>query len=191
MSRPARRPDRPAHRRASGTSLVEVLVALAIAATLTSLGAAGWNRLAVSLRLTSYSNHFLTTLHLARSEAIKRNARVAICKSPDGEHCMPAGGWEQGWIVFHDANNNGARDAGETLVLAVGALPDGYRLAGNQSVSRYVSFTGLGASELLSGAFQAGTLTLCRASADAADARVIVISSVGNPRVQKAKVPSC
>lgn len=191
MSRPAHRPDRPAHRRTAGTSLVEILVTLAIAATSASLGATAWNRLAVSLRLTSYSNHFLTTLHLARSEAIKRNGRVAICKSPDGERCIPGGGWEQGWIVFHDLNNNGTREADETLVLATGALPEGYRLAGNQSVSRYVSFTGHGASEMLSGAFQAGTLTLCRTSADTVDARVIVISSVGNPRVQKATVPSC
>ena len=191
MSRPARCPHRPARRRAAGISLVEALVTLAIATTSASLGATAWNRLAVSLRLASYSNNFLATLHLARSEAIKRNSRVAICKSADGERCIPAGGWEQGWIVFHDLNNNGTRDAGEALVMATGALPEGWRLAGNQSVSRYVSFTGRGASELLSGAFQAGTLTLCRASADAVDARTIVISSVGNPRVQKTTVPSC
>ena len=171
---------------------MEALVTLAIAATSASLGAAAWNGLATSLRLASYSNQFLGTLHLARSEAIKRNSRVAICKSADGERCVPAGGWEQGWIVFHDVNNNGTRDAGEAVVMAAGALPDGWRLAGNETVSRYVSFTGHGASELLSGAFQAGTLTLCRASADSAvDARTIVISSVGNPRVQKTRVQSC
>jgi type IV fimbrial biogenesis protein FimT len=137
------------------------------------------------------SNAFLSQLHLARSEAIKRNQRVAMCKSSDGALCADSGGWDQGWIVFNDANDDGRREPGELLLYQVAALPPGFRLLGNTNVSRYVSFAGTGGTLLTSGAFQAGTLTLCRLSAGAAEAREIIISSVGRPRIKRTTVASC
>jgi type IV fimbrial biogenesis protein FimT len=42
----------------------------------------------------------VASAHLARSEAIKRNADVTLCVSnSDGTDCG-SGGWEQGWIVL-------------------------------------------------------------------------------------------
>jgi Tfp pilus assembly protein FimT len=37
-------------------------------------------------------------MHLARSEAVTRNARVAVCASDDGERCGDEP-WERGWIA--------------------------------------------------------------------------------------------
>ena len=64
------------------------------------------------------------------------------------------------------------------------------RLSGNQNVSRYVSFTPTGATRLIGGGFQAGTLTVCRESAEAGEARQIILNAVGRPRVQRSTVAS-
>jgi type IV fimbrial biogenesis protein FimT len=116
---------------------------------------------------------------------------VAICKSADGETCSSAGGWEQGWIVFHDLNNDGLRQAGERRIERFAALPAGFRLVGNFSVAQFVSYSGNGATRTPAGAFQAGTLTVCRVSPEAAEARQIVINAIGRPRVQKVMLPHC
>ena len=64
--------------------------------------------------------------------------------------------------MFHDLNNNGTADAGETIVHRSQALPPGFRLSGNLNVARYIAFTPAGRTRLVSGAFQVGTLTLCK-----------------------------
>lgn len=174
-----------------GFSLTELLVVMALAAVLATATAAGVGDFGQSMRLTSFTNTFISGLHLARSEAIKRRTRVALCKSPDGRTCAQAGGWEQGWIAFEDTNNNGQRDPSEALVQHVQALPQGWRVGGNQTVSRYVSFEATGETRLLSGGFQAGTITVCRRSPAVAAARKIVINAVGRARVERTSVPSC
>jgi type IV fimbrial biogenesis protein FimT len=128
---------------------------------------------------------------LARSEAVKRKGRVVLCKSRDGATCAQAGGWDQGWIVFHDVNNNGLREAGEVLIVQQEALSANLRLTGNLNVANYVSFAPNGATKLVGGNFQAGTLTVCNHSLEAEEARQIVVNAVGRARVQKAPVASC
>lgn len=174
-----------------GYSLAELLVSLSVLAILLCVAIPNFVRLGDSMRLTAVANDLLAQLHLARSEAIKRNARAALCKSPDGVVCNTAGGWEQGWILFHDANNNGSREALEPVIRRMDALPADLRLRGNLHVARYVSFAGTGATKTTSGAFQAGTLTLCRQSAQPQEGRELVISAVGRLRIRRTMVASC
>lgn len=171
-----------------GFSLVELLVVIAILGILLGTVMPWAATAADSMRLSSQANLYLASLHLARSEAIKRNSRVTLCKSADGMSCAGNGGWQQGWIIFHDANNNAAKDGAEVVVHQVPALPASFLLVGNQNVVRYVSFGASGGTHLVSGAFQAGTLTLCRQSAAGGEARDIVINSAGRARVQKVAV---
>jgi type IV fimbrial biogenesis protein FimT len=174
-----------------GFTLVEMMVALSVMAVLVTLPIAFAQAAFDSMKLSSFANAFMSQLHLARSEAIKRNRPVALCKSADGTYCNEHGGWEQGLIIFHDRDGNGLRDEGEDLVHRFGALPAGFRLVGNVGVARYVSFHPTGGTRTVTGAFQAGTLTVCRSSAQATEARQIVISAAGRPRVQKVSVPHC
>ena len=104
----------------------------------------------------------MASLHLARNEAIKRNGRVVLCKTTDGIHCAASGGWEQGWIVFHDVNNNSLREESEQIIQHQIALSGSLRMTGNTPVARYVSYGPMGGTQLVGGAFQAGTLTLCQ-----------------------------
>jgi type IV fimbrial biogenesis protein FimT len=174
-----------------GFTLIEMVAVLAIASILTAGALPAFEAIGMRMNLSSFSNGFLSQLHLARSEAIKRSTRVVVCNSANGTSCASSGGWEQGTIVFEDSNNNGLREAGEFLIERGGGLPAGYRFAGNQHVGRYISFTPMGATRMISGGFQAGTLTLCSRSNEPVPARQVVISAVGRPRVQKTTVTQC
>ena len=178
-------------RKAHGFTLIELLTFLAIVAVLAGIGAPAFTGLTRSAKLTSATNDLFASLLMARSEAAKRRSRVAVCKSSDGNACAASGGWEQGWIVFHDANNSGTRDSGEEIVVKAQALPRDLRLSGNLNVAKYVSYAPTGEAKLAGGGFQAGTITLCNQYSDREEARQIVISSAGRPRVQRTQVADC
>jgi type IV fimbrial biogenesis protein FimT len=173
----------------SGATLLELMVVLAVSAILLTVGIPRLAALIRTSNLTSATNVLVSSLHLTRSEAIKRNARAVMCPSATGTSCTD-GGWHQGWLVFHDANNNAALDTGESVILRQSAMPEGFRLTGNTQVSRYISYSSTGAAKLVSGAFQAGTLTVCNVS-DPSGARQILVSSTGRPRTVKAVLASC
>jgi type IV fimbrial biogenesis protein FimT len=178
-------------RLSAGLSLVETLVVVVIAGVLVSIAVPAMTATLDSIRLSSASDTFVSGLYLARSEAISRTGAVVLCKSANGASCSVTGGWEQGWIIFRDANNNGQREESEGIVARESALPAGLKLTGNLSVAKYVSFTPTGSARLVGGGFQAGTLTLCRHSVDGGEARQIVLNVAGRLRVQKTAVTTC
>ncbi len=184
-------PAAPRHVLSRGFTLIELLSVMAVSAVLLSVAMPPLTAFVNSVQLSSASNAFVSGLHLARSEAIKRNARVVVCKSADGVVCGRTGGWEQGWIVFQDDNNDGERDEDELIVQREQHLASSLRLVGNLNLARYVSFNPSGATQLVSGGFQAGTLTVCKQSLDGGEARQIVLNAVGRPRVQKTVVRYC
>lgn len=175
----------------NGFTLVEVLVVLALMAILHTIASPAMSAIVNSARLGTAAQSFHVSLQLSRSEAIKRNGRVVVCKSDNGKRCSKTGGWEQGWLVFHDINNNADVDAGEIVLQWEQALSGSARLTGNAMVASYISYTPQGQTSLVSGAFQAGTVTACQASNIPAQARQIVISSTGRVRTQKVLLSAC
>jgi type IV fimbrial biogenesis protein FimT len=173
-------------RAGAGFTLVELMVALTIAAILFTLAIPSLDAAALNSKLRAQANAFLASLHEARSEAIKRNGRVVVCKSADGVDCVASGGWEQGWIVFHDRNNDGdrAEDADEDIIERHQPLAIGFLLRGGGNVANYISFNSSGSTMLTSGAFQSGSVTLCRSEPTISDkGKQIVLNPVGRPRI--------
>jgi type IV fimbrial biogenesis protein FimT len=144
-----------------------------------------------SVRLSTLTNSLFAELNLARAEAIRRGERVALCAAATPEACSPASGWEQGWIVFEDSNNNGLRDASETVMRVSPAAPSGWSIRGNGPVARYVSYHPLGGTLTVSGAFQAGTITICQGSTRSTPGARVMINSLGRPRSQRVELPNC
>jgi type IV fimbrial biogenesis protein FimT len=177
--------------RQRGFTLVELLVSLSVGSILMSLTVPAMNGMLKTHKAISATSALFAGLNLARSEAIKRNARAVLCKTANGVACTPSGGWEQGWILFHDLNNNAVLDAGEQVVLQQGPASPGIRLRGNLPIANYVSYTPTGTAKLISGAFQAGTFTLCVESSTSNDVRQIVLSGTGRARSQKGTSNDC
>jgi type IV fimbrial biogenesis protein FimT len=174
-----------------GYSLIEVMLVLALVGTIPALATSAFTAIVNSSRINSGAEAIFNSLQLTRSEAAKRNSRVVMCKSSTGLECADSGDWHQGWIVFHDANNNGEVDAGEEIVYREAPLGKQLKLSGNGPVKDYVSYSAFGKTKLTSGAFQAGTFTICLQSAGKTDARTVVINSSGRPRMDKVKVAQC
>ena len=174
-----------------GFTLIELMVTVAIAAILTMVGVPSFNEAIVNYRLTSYTNNFLASAQLARSEAIKRNSRMTMCKSANGTSCTSAGGWHQGWIVFNDSNNDAMKDSGEVVVYKESAMPADFLMTGSANVDNYMSFVPSGATELVSRGLQTGTLTLCSQSGSSGQARQLIINSAGRLRVTKNPIATC
>lgn len=95
-----------------GFTLIELLVVIAVIAVLISLAAPSFVSMIRSNNMTSTVNSFLADLRFARSEAIRRGGGVVMCRSDNPEASTPTCGsgstlgWESGWIIFQDLNNN-------------------------------------------------------------------------------------
>lgn len=174
-----------------GYTLIELLVALGLLTSLMAWAVPSLSDVIHAVRVHTGTQALANSLALARSEAVKRNARVVMCKSAQGAACEPGAGWEQGWIVFHDLNSNGVVDAGEHVLHREAAMPTALRMSGNTPVSQYVLYTPYGRTKQVSGAFQAGTFTVCTNSGKRVQARQVVINSVGRARVASASLTQC
>jgi type IV fimbrial biogenesis protein FimT len=170
-----------------GFTLIELLATVAIAGLVLAFAVPSFTRMIQNNRMTSQVNDFVTSLNLARSEAVKRATKVALCKSRDGQSCASNGDWEQGWIVFVDSNDDAVRDTTETLLQVRQALRGGNTLIGNSDVDSYISYAATGFTQLKSGGgFQAGTLILCDSRGFGDDAKAIVLNRTGRPSTMKA-----
>ena len=109
-------PRQPARTR--GFTLIEMAVTTTIASVLAAAAVPSFSHSIGKQRLTMTTNELNATFSLARSESMARGERVAVVP-------MSGANWSSGWRVFHDANDNGALDAGEQVLREFGAPPQG------------------------------------------------------------------
>jgi type IV fimbrial biogenesis protein FimT len=94
----------------SGFTLLELLITVALISILAAFAIPSMRTFSQNDRLTTNINTMIGHLAYARSEAVKRHAQVSICISNDTTGCT-GGNWEDGWIVYVDADANGTFDA--------------------------------------------------------------------------------
>jgi type IV fimbrial biogenesis protein FimT len=170
--------------RERGVTLVELVVVVVVLATLVAAAAPAYGAWLAELRLAAYAQQVATSMAIARVEAIRSGGRVVLCKAPAGtSRCTSAGGWDGGWLVFVDANDNAQADAAEPIVRTEPHAQWGITARGNQPVASYVSFTPFGQARLISGALQIGTITVCKPGLKAWQ---VVLASTGRVRMDRA-----
>ena len=89
----------PGTKRILGFTLVELVVAMAVALILISVAFPSFRTLTQNSRMAAQVNDLIADLSFARSEAIKRRATVSICTSSDGATCS-GGNWKDGRIII-------------------------------------------------------------------------------------------
>ncbi len=106
-----------------GFTLIELMIVLAISGILMSVVLPAYRGVIDNNRIMTQANLLITSLNLARTEAIKRNGPVTVCKSTDGSSCsFSADGWEEGWMLFSDADRDGNVDVGDFVVHSQGEI---------------------------------------------------------------------
>ncbi len=118
-----------------GFTLVELMVTLAVVAILLTVGVPNMRDFIKNNRLTATTNAFVSSLTLARSEAVKQGRNATLCVSSDQATCTGAN-WAQGWLAWVDLDADGTLDAGETLRVSE-PLPQAVTLAGTQNSFRF------------------------------------------------------
>jgi len=79
------------NKKIAGFTLVELMMALAIGAILLTIGVPSFTQLIRSNRITAQTNEFVTSVNLARSEAIRRGVTINLLS---GGGTNWAGGWQ-------------------------------------------------------------------------------------------------
>lgn len=119
--------------RASGFTLLELAITLAVLAILVAMAAPSIAGVIRANRVTAAANELLATFQGGRMQAMSRNARVVLCRSVNGATCAGApGNWDR-WVSFIDANNNDVTDAGEAL-LSTGSAPNGVVISASPAI---------------------------------------------------------
>lgn len=76
------------------------MVTIAVVAILAAVAYPNMAALINSQRLSATTNELIAGLQIARAEAIRRNLRVALCRSTDGLTCAGGTGTWTRWIVI-------------------------------------------------------------------------------------------
>lgn len=166
----------PPPRRQEGFTLGEVLATVAVLGVSLSLAIPSLEQASRSNRRATAINELVATLHVARSEALARNATIAVCPTADGQTCARVG-WESGWIRFVDGNGNFRADNGEAVLGSSPALSgltiqsDAFRAAFAFGPAGRVSSPGTSPS--------GGDFIFCGETGE--DPRVLVLPPLGHP----------
>ena len=176
-----------------GFTLVELMYTVAVGALVLGIGIPAFTETMRAGRMTASVNTEITAMHVARSEAVKRRARVTLCRSTtDADPACDADG--TGYIVFANAADDQTFDkAADTLIKAGTWLADGITVQ-YDGLPTYVSYTASGFTRAVGGGTLAGNIVVCDDRGDRA-ARVISLAATGRPQSRAhtdvAGAPSC
>ena len=106
-------------KRENGFTLLELLVTLAIASILLSVGVPSFRAVIMDNRMVRDTNQFVASINQARSAAVRFQRNAMVCASANFSASVPtcsgSSDWAQGWIVWVDKDRDGATDANEIL----------------------------------------------------------------------------
>lgn len=173
-----------------GFTLIEMMVVVAVMVIVGMALTVSFSGTVAGYRIAGAANSLSRDLQYARAEALKRGQPVSVCASSDGASCSGSTSWQTGWIVFYDANGNGAVDTsgGDVVLRAETQNPGKNTLSADNSVSavtfnRQGSIAGLPANPV--------TFTLHEPTGSASLTRCVALVPSGRALIQNAGQGNC
>jgi len=164
-----------------GLTVVELLIILAAIAIVVMISVPGSTMVLEHFRLKAASSDLVSSLTLAKEEALMRNSTVKICPSSNGRFCRTDGNWNHGWLVYSDGNNDGTVQEIE-LVKAFSAPSQKVRIVATGAVENTASFTLAGL--MPANDVQDGDFHVCHEGLDSR-AKVVSIDAEGWVQVSR------
>ncbi len=169
-----------------GFTLPELMITLAIAGILMAVAIPSFNISIRNSRLSAYSNDLISSMNLARTEAVKRGQQVVVRQN--------GGGWQNGWQIFVDVdrtpgNDNIFNDDGnatlcevteDCLLRSYPAISASYTVTGN-GFANFIRYRPDGSSSTF------GNFVICDIRngnyVQANTSRLIIVNSMGRVRM--------
>lgn len=112
-----------------GMTLMELLVALGVAAIILGIALPAFSGLRERTQLAGVRHQLTASLMAARGRAVTRRMPVSLCPSVDGLRCQVGTDWSAGWIIFEDAARTGQPADAMHVLRRFDALPGNLALA--------------------------------------------------------------
>lgn len=125
----------------TGITFLELLIVLALIATLLVIGVPNFNNVSKRNRMTTNANEIYSAMQYARTEALRRGGSVAVT-STDGAD------WSTGLVIFADADSDGVLDSGEEEIRVWGKFASGTELT-TEGGSEAIAFDSRGVPEVI------------------------------------------
>jgi type IV fimbrial biogenesis protein FimT len=157
-----------------GYSLLELMMTIAVAAVILTLGLPAFSALKARTAQRVEINALFHAVHLARKGSIMRKQVVSLCPSADGSACNPGNDWSGGFLVFENSDRDEPPE-----------LDDGEIVLHRHRASRSVKITANRRGFTLRATFLRatnGTIVACDRAARVPP-KALVISYTGRPRV--------
>ena len=101
-------------------SLPELLIVMAVAAIMLTIGIPAIKDYGLEKRLRGTLSQLLADLNFARHKAVESRSPAVVCPRSPGETCAEDGLWHHGWMTFLDQNGDHQRQDDEPILRASG-----------------------------------------------------------------------
>ncbi len=162
-----------------GALLSEWLIALVLTGIMLSAGfawAGSWQR---QQQARQWTASWVLAMEQLRQRALHSRRAWVICASADGRQCQSE--WRAAWLVFHDNNADGQRQAGERVLSMTPDIPPSWRVIWRSFRRHDWHVWSAQGDAVLSN----GTFTLCPPVVDEAALRQVIVSKSGRMRIRR------
>jgi len=131
----------------SGFTLLELMVGVAVAAILLTIGIPSFTSSVKQNQAMTDANSLSRLLTLARSEALARGQTVTLCVSSDGSSCDTASGasWTEGYLLYYTPAGSTTAATLKTEV----PFSKGSTISATSAFAKALSFNGAGSAGTL------------------------------------------